>query len=190
MWVLIDNYDSFTHILHHYLLQLHSNVLIFRNDEVTVDELILLNPERIIISPGPQTPSKAGITNDMIHHFHKTIPILGICLGHQALGVYFGATLCKAVRPMHGTISKITHRETDNGLLTGIPEQFDAMRYHSLVLRDWKNTDIVPLAFTRDDELMIFTHDTFPVTGIQFHPESVLTQHGAWILSNWAKLYQ
>lgn len=183
MWVLIDNYDSFTHILHHYLLQLYPDVKVFRNDAITVSELIALNPERIIISPGPQTPAEAGITNAVIQQFVAQIPILGICLGHQALGVYFGAKLVHAVKPIHGSTSSIFHE--GSGLFQHIPNGFDAMRYHSLVLNDWDTLPVIPLAFTEQKELMAFRHNTFPATGIQFHLESVLTEYGLPILRNW-----
>ena len=188
MWILIDNYDSFTHILHHYLLQLHPNVLVFRNDAITLDELIALNPERIILSPGPQTPLEAGITNEVVRHFVPKIPILGICLGHQALGVYFGAKLNKANRPVHGSTSTIIHNH--DILFNGISKHFEAMRYHSLIIEDFDNTDIVPLAFSEDEELMVFKHRIYPATGIQFHPESILTKNGAQLLYNWMEAYK
>lgn len=183
MWILIDNYDSFTHILHHYLLQLNKDVRIFRNDEVTLDELIALSPERIIISPGPQTPKEGGITNGVIEYFVTLVPILGICLGHQALGVYFGATLEKAAKPVHGQTSAVKHQ--GEHLFNGIPDHFMAMRYHSLIIDNWENTNIVPLAFSENNELMAFKHNIYPATGIQFHPESIMTEYGLQILQNW-----
>jgi len=187
MWVLLDNYDSFTHMLHHYLLQLHEDVRVFRNDEITVEALDKLMPARIIISPGPRTPAHAGITNGMIAHFHARVPILGICLGHQALGQFMGARLVKAARPVHGSTTAITHN--GHRLFQGIPQTFDAMRYHSLIITDWEQTGIVPLAVTAANELMAITHNTFPLTGIQFHPESVLTPSGFQILQNWKDMF-
>ena len=187
MWILIDNYDSFTHILHHYLLQLHDAVMVFRNDAITLDELMELNPERIIISPGPQTPMEAGITNDVVRHFANKIPLLGICLGHQALGVYFGATLNKANRPVHGNTSTIIHQ--NDALFNNIPERFEAMRYHSLIIENFADTDIIPLAFSEEGELMVFKHKTYQATGIQFHPESILTENGLQLLRNWKEMY-
>jgi anthranilate synthase/aminodeoxychorismate synthase-like glutamine amidotransferase len=183
MWALIDNYDSFTHILHHYLLQLYADVIVFRNDAITLQELIELNPKRIIISPGPKTPKEAGITKEVIRHFVAKIPILGICLGHQALGEYFGAELALASKPVHGNTSSIIHDE--QGLFKGIPTGFNAMRYHSLILKHWPAKSVIPLAFTTENELMAFRHKCYPATGIQFHPESILTEYGLQILRNW-----
>ena len=188
MWILIDNYDSFTHILHHYLVQLHDDVIVLRNDEVSLAEIITLNPDRIIISPGPQTPAEAGISNEVIKYFVSKIPILGICLGHQALGVYFGAMLNKAVQPVHGSTSTILHKR--DTLFENIPETFQAMRYHSLIIEGFEKTDIIPLAFSESNELMAFKHKLYPATGIQFHPESILTTVGIQILQNWDKQYK
>lgn len=183
MWVLIDNYDSFTHMLHHYLLQLNDDVRVFRNDVITIAEIRELNPERIIISPGPETPSKAGITMQLIEAFYDKVPILGICLGHQAIAEFFGARLVKASKPVHGKTSEMLH--TDNTLFNSVPSGFKAMRYHSLVIEDWQDTGITPLAFTASGTLMAFRHETLPLTGIQFHPESILTEYGLQILTNW-----
>lgn len=187
MWALIDNYDSFTHILHHYLLRLHPDVRVVRNDEITVADLKGLQPERVILSPGPQTPLQAGITSEVIAAFHEHTPILGICLGHQALGMFLGATLHKALRPVHGMTDHIVHNGED--IFKGIPDGFKAMRYHSLVLKDLEGTGIRPLAFTGEGELMAFVHDHFPLTGLQFHPESVLTEYGMTLLKNWREKY-
>ncbi len=187
MWVLIDNYDSFTHILHHYLLQLHDDVRVFRNDKIDVATLVALAPQRIIISPGPQTPAEAGVTNEVIAAFYKNTPILGVCLGHQALGMFFGATLTKALQPVHGMTAAIFHGQ--QAIFDGIPQHFNAMRYHSLILKDWEQTDLQPLAFTVEQELMAFKHRVYPATGIQFHPESVLTEHGLQLLRNWKLMH-
>lgn len=187
MWLLIDNYDSFTHILHHYLLQLHADVRVYRNDELTLAQVITLDPARIIISPGPKTPAHAGITNEVIHHFHATKPILGICLGHQALGEFLGGTLVKANKPVHGSTTAINHKGGE--LFGSIPETFNVMRYHSLVIEGWEDTAIVPLAFTGQNELMAFTHAEFPLTGIQFHPESILTEYGMQMLQHWKDMF-
>jgi anthranilate synthase/aminodeoxychorismate synthase-like glutamine amidotransferase len=182
MWVLIDNYDSFTHILQHYLLQTGNDCKIYRNDEITLPQLAALKPERIIISPGPETPLQAGICMDVIDHFHKTIPILGVCLGHQALGMYFGAKLVK-VRPMHGKTSWVTH--DNHFIFSGIPSPFTVMRYHSLAIENLENTGLSPLAYSDDGVLMALAHKEYPCIGIQFHPESVGTEYGLQLLKNW-----
>lgn len=186
MWVLIDNYDSFTHILHHYLLQLHPEVVVFRNDAIDIERIERLAPERVIISPGPGKPADAGITPAVVAHFYRHVPLLGVCLGHQAIGTFLGAALVKAARPVHGMTTAIKHH--GQGIFEGIPDTFKAMRYHSLLLRDWEHTGIRPLAFTTAGELMAFDHPHFPLTGIQFHPESILTEHGMRLLRNWSKM--
>src|ERR1041384_2781783 len=134
MWVLIDNYDSFTHILHHYLLQAGGECAVYRNDALSIDQLEALNPSRLIISPGPETPLQAGITMEAIARFHERIPILGICLGHQALGMHFGMQLTHAPEPVHGKTSEVFHQ--GHRLFSGIPGRFVAMRYHSLVVTE------------------------------------------------------
>lgn len=186
MWILIDNYDSFTHILHHYLLLTGNNCVVYRNDEISIAELEALAPERIILSPGPETPLQAGITMEVIHHFHDKIPILGICLGHQAIGMYFGAQLAQLSYPMHGKTSAIYH--TDAAPFKGLPKPFTAMRYHSLHIQAIEGTGIESLAHTEDGIHMAIQHTTYPCVGIQFHPESVGTQEGLQILKNWAAM--
>jgi anthranilate synthase/aminodeoxychorismate synthase-like glutamine amidotransferase len=187
MWVLIDNYDSFTHILHHYLLQLHNDVRVFRNDVTDVARLNDLNPQRIIISPGPKDPHHAGNTLSIINAFFDRIPILGICLGHQALAIHYGADLDKGLIPMHGKTSNIQVVQHD--LFKNLPNSFSVMRYHSLVVRNWREDQMTPLAFSDDGELMAFVHTVYPSIGLQFHPESVLTQNGLLILKNWDEIY-
>jgi len=187
MWALIDNYDSFTHILHHYLLKEHKEVRVWRNDEITADTLFDFSPERIIISPGPQTPQEAGITNEIIEKFHNHTPMLGVCLGHQAIGMHFGAALRKADTPKHGKVSTIDIVHS-HPLFNGLPDRFDVMRYHSLIITDWEGTGIIPLAVTETGVLMAFAHEVYPVVGVQFHPESVLTQHGQQMIHNWAAM--
>lgn len=185
MWVMIDNYDSFTYILHHYLLQAGGDCRVFRNDEITVDGIKRLNPERIIISPGPETPLQAGICMSVIEQFHKTTPILGICLGHQALGMYFGAKLVHAPCPMHGKTSEVRHG--GDKLFDGIPSPFTVMRYHSLVIENLEGTGLKALAYSNDDQqIMAIAHERYPCVGIQFHPESVGTAHGLTLLQHWA----
>ena len=186
MWVLIDNYDSFTYILHDYLLQTGHECAVYRNDEITLPQLTALAPQRIIISPGPETPLQAGITMDVIDHFHTRIPILGVCLGHQALGMYFGAKLVHTPYPMHGKTSEIHH--TDHPLFKNVPSPFTAMRYHSLAVTDFKDTPLEVLAHTADGTIMALAHKQYPCIGVQFHPESIGTEHGLQLLKNWAEI--
>jgi anthranilate synthase/aminodeoxychorismate synthase-like glutamine amidotransferase len=188
MWVLIDNYDSFTYILHHYLLQCGAETVVYKNDELTVDQLKALNPSRIIISPGPETPLQAGICLDVIREFHGRLPILGICLGHQALGMHFGAKLVHAPYPMHGKVSQVDHN--GHAVFNTIPSPFPVMRYHSLVLEGLEETGLQVLSKSLDDHtVMAIAHETHPCMGIQFHPESIGTEAGLQILQNWAALY-
>lgn len=186
MWVLIDNYDSFTYILHDYLLQTGNECAVYRNDEISLSQLTAIVPERIIISPGPETPLQAGITMDVIDHFHARIPILGVCLGHQALGMYFGAKLVHTPYPMHGKTSEIQHR--GHPLFKGVPSPFMAMRYHSLAVTDFNNTPLKVLAQTDDGTIMALSHTVYPCLGVQFHPESIGTEHGLQLLKNWAEM--
>lgn len=185
MWALIDNYDSFTYILWHYLLELHEDVRVWKNDEIDAEDLRELNPKRIILSPGPCRPTSAGNMMSIIRQFYQQTPILGICLGHQALGEFFGAQLVEASYPMHGKVSAVFHEH--KGMFKGLPNPLNVMRYHSLILNKWENTDLLPLAFTEKKELMAFQHQKYPCTGIQFHPESVMTGQGKEMLANWTK---
>ncbi len=184
MWVLLDNYDSFTRILQDYLLQTGNECVVFRNDEITVEELKALNPDRIIISPGPETPAQGGITMGVIDEFHSTIPIFGVCLGHQALGMYFGAKLRQLAYPMHGKTSPVTH--SNHPLFQNIPETYNVMRYHSLVVENFEGTELQSIAETADGVIMALAHARFPCVGVQFHPESVGTEYGLQLIKNWA----
>jgi len=188
MWVLIDNYDSFTWILQHYLLQTGNECLVFRNDEITVNELEQLSPDRLIISPGPETPLQAGITMQAIERFCDRIPILGVCLGHQALGMHFGAVLKHAGYPMHGKVSAITHRQ--HPLFNNIPTTCNVMRYHSLVIDRLGGTGLDCIAETEDGTVMAAAHTHLPCVGVQFHPESVGTEYGLKLLQNWNDMYR
>lgn len=188
MWVLIDNYDSFTWILQHYLLQTGNECTVFRNDEITVGQLEQLNPERLIISPGPETPLQAGITMQAIQRFCAHIPILGVCLGHQALGMHFGAQLRHAGYPMHGKVSGITHN--GHPLFAGIPQRYNVMRYHSLVISNLEGTGLNAIAQTDDGTIMAVAHTHLPCIGVQFHPESVGTERGLKLLQNWSAMYR
>lgn len=187
MWVLIDNYDSFTYILHHYLLQTGNECVVFRNDAISVAELQALFPTRIIISPGPETPLQAGITLDVIKTFHTYTPILGVCLGHQALGMHYGAKLVHAPAPMHGKTSKVTHGA--HPLFANITSPFTVMRYHSLAITGLEGTGLRSIATSTDDgTIMAVAHDVHPCIGVQFHPESIGTPMGQQLLHNWAAM--
>lgn len=187
MLLLLDNYDSFTYNLKDYLEQLGEVCYVVRNDELTVEALKKISFDAIVISPGPQKPADAGILNDVIREFHTTHPILGICLGHQALGEFFGARLVKASMPMHGKISQVFH--TGNGLFHGLPSPFAACRYHSLVLEKWDtNLPIEPVAYTATGQVMALKHTVLPLWGVQFHPEAILTDFGLQLLENWLAL--
>ncbi len=187
MWVLIDNYDSFSYILLDYLMQTGNECIVYRNDELTLQQLIDINPRRIILSPGPETPLQAGITMDTVQHFHSCIPILGVCLGHQALGMFFGAELRRAAYPMHGKTSLIKHN--GHPLFKNIPSSFEVMRYHSLIIDGLAGTPLSSIAAADDGTVMALAHATFPCLGVQFHPESVGTPYGLQLLKNWAEMY-
>jgi anthranilate synthase/aminodeoxychorismate synthase-like glutamine amidotransferase len=181
--LLLDNYDSFTYNLYDYILQLGQQCTVVRNNEMSIEEIAALNFSSIVISPGPKTPKEAGITMQLIERFHQTRPILGICLGHQAIGQFFGAQLVKAAKPMHGKTSTISHN--NHWLFKGIPTPFEVMRYHSLVIEENLPKYLHLLAQNYDRELMVIAHENLPIIGIQFHPESVLTEHGLQLLQNW-----
>lgn len=188
MWVLIDNYDSFTHILHDYLLQAGADCDIYRNDEISPEALEALQPERIILSPGPETPLQAGITMELIRRFYDRIPILGICLGHQAIGMHFGARLIHAPEPVHGKVHSVHHSGVS--ILKGLPQPFEAMRYHSLSITALEGTCLQEIAATTDGVNMAIQHEQYPCIGVQFHPESVGTPQGLQLLQNWASMYR
>lgn len=184
MWLLIDNYDSFSHILLDYLLQINPDTICIQNDTLDMAAITQLDPERIILSPGPKAPDQAGITMEVIRYFYDKIPILGVCLGHQAIAQFFGATVARAPFPLHGKTSKIAHY--GKGIFKGMVSEFNVMRYHSLSVTRFEQTGIEPWAIALDDHgLMAFGHEKYPVTGIQFHPESVLTEHGLALLKAW-----
>ena len=177
MILVLDNYDSFVWNLARYVRELGRDPLVRRNDAVTLDDVALLAPSHIIISPGPCTPTEAGVSVDVVRRFGPTIPILGVCLGHQAIGAAYGGRVVRATRPMHGKTSEIFHDGT--GLFAGLPAPFRATRYHSLVIeRGSLPTDLLVIATAEDGEIMAVRHRTHPVVGTQFHPESVLTEGG------------
>ena len=183
MVLLVDNYDSFTYNLRDYMLQLGQDCKVLRNDELNIDEIAELNFSSAIISPGPRVPKQAGVTMQFIERFYKTKPILGICLGHQAIGEFFGAKLVKAQMPMHGKTSSITHN--NHFLFKNLPPQFEVMRYHSLVLEEVEKTPLQVIARTNEQEVMALVHPEYKIAGVQFHPESILTPFGLTIMRNW-----
>lgn len=182
MIVVIDNYDSFTYNLVQYLGELGAELRIFRNDAVTPGEIRQLAPSHIVISPGPGDPTDSGISNDVIREFYRDVPILGVCLGHQCIGHTFGGAVGRAPRLMHGKTSPIYH--TGGGLFEGIPSPFEAGRYHSLIVKEPLPDELRVTAFTKEGEVMGIRHKRYPLYGVQFHPESVLTRSGKQILKN------
>ena len=188
MLLVIDNYDSFTYNLVQYLGELGADIRVYRNNEITVDAIETLRPDRIVISPGPGRPEDAGITPEVIRRFGSRTPILGVCLGHQAIGVVYGGTVCRATAPMHGKTSTVVH--DGRGVFHGISEPFLAGRYHSLVISGADvPADLEVAARTQEDGIiMAVRHRTHPVHGVQFHPESVLTDEGRRILQNFLEL--
>ena len=183
MLLLIDNYDSFTYNLFQYLGELGEEVMVVRNDKMSLDEMEKLSPERIVISPGPGTPEQAGISNEVIRHFGAHIPILGVCLGHQCLGYSYGAKVDRAGEIKHGKSSLIHH--DGKGLFSGLPNPFSAIRYHSLaVMRDGLPDCLEVSAWTENGLIMGLRHRQYPVEGVQFHPESIMTEVGKDLLRN------
>jgi anthranilate synthase/aminodeoxychorismate synthase-like glutamine amidotransferase len=182
MIVVIDNYDSFTYNLVQYLGELGAELSVFRNDAVTLDDIRELAPSHIVISPGPGDPTDGGISNDVIRNFHRDVPILGVCLGHQCIGYTFGGTVTRAERLMHGKSSVVYHN--GGGLFEGIPSPFEAGRYHSLIVKEPLPDELIVTAYTSDGEIMGIRHKTSPLMGVQFHPESILTACGKNILNN------
>lgn len=186
MILMIDNYDSFTYNLVQYLEELGARVEVARNDTVTINSIRELNPQAIVLSPGPGNPTTSGICPDVIRHFGMEKPILGVCLGHQTLGWVFGAKVIEAKEPMHGKRSKIYHR--GEGVFQGLPSPFQATRYHSLVLDPQTlPSNIIPTAVTNDGVIMGIRHRDVPMEGIQFHPESIVTEYGKELLANFLK---
>lgn len=187
MILLVDNFDSFTYNLVDYFEQLGETCYIVRND-VDPESLPKINFTKIVLSPGPGTPDQAGYLMDYIKFFESKLPILGICLGHQALAQYYGATVEKALKPMHGKLSLI-YKSKEHPIFNDLPNQWNVVRYHSLVVKNYLNSHLIPLAQTEEEELMIFEHKELPICGIQYHPEAVLTEFGIEILGNWSKIH-
>jgi anthranilate synthase component 2 len=183
MILLIDNYDSFVYNLARYVRELGEAPLVRRNDAMTADDILELAPSHVIISPGPCSPVEAGISTDVVRRVGPSIPVLGVCLGHQCIGAAYGGEIVRAGRPMHGKTSRIHHRGTD--LFTGLPNPFLASRYHSLVISPASvPRELEVTATSEDGEIMGVKHATYPVYGVQFHPESVLTEHGYRMLDH------
>ncbi len=187
MILIIDNYDSFTYNLVQYFGELAAIPVVKRNDQISLDEIRGLKPERIVISPGPGTPADSGISNAVIETFGPTIPLLGVCLGHQCISQVYGASVVRADRLMHGKTSPIEH--DGEGVFAGLPKPFDATRYHSLIVkRDTVPDNLKITAWTQEGEIMGVRHKTYPIHGVQFHPESILTREGKSLLQNFLKL--
>lgn len=186
MLIVIDNYDSFTYNLVQYLGELGATLRVFRNDQVTLDEIRALAPSHIVISPGPGDPTEGGISNDLIRELHNTTPILGVCLGHQCIGHVFGGQVTRAPRLMHGKTSRVFHK--GGGLFEGLPNPFEAGRYHSLIVNEPIPEPLMVTAFTEQGEVMGIQHKSAPLYGVQFHPESVLTPHGKELLRNFLQV--
>lgn len=193
MILVIDNYDSFTYNIVQYIGEIllrklpeenvYSEIRVFRNDKISVSEIENLHPDKIVISPGPCTPREAGISNDVIIHFAGKIPILGVCLGHQCIGYVFGGDIVRADRLMHGKTSMIYHDGKE--IFTGLENPFEATRYHSLIIKPETFPDfLIVTAWTEQDEIMGVRHKKYPIWGVQFHPESILTKEGKKLLSN------
>ncbi len=186
MLVLIDNYDSFTYNLHQFLSELGADVRVVRNDAATVDEIEEMAPERIVISPGPCTPTEAGVSTEVVARFGERMPVLGVCLGHQCIGAAYGGKVVGAGEIMHGKMSRITH--DGKGVFTGLPNPLQGIRYHSLAIEEESAPDALEItARSESGIIMGVRHREFPVEGIQFHPESIMTQSGKDLLLNFLR---
>ncbi len=186
MLLLIDNFDSFSYILADLVRQLGVQVRIVRND-VPLSQLKVEEYKGLILSPGPGTPRQSGNLMEVLHHYHDKLPVLGICLGHQAIGEYFGAELVKGVKPVHGKISKVVQVQS-HSILEGLPPAFNVTRYHSLELTNLPST-LESLLITSQGELMALAHKLLPIVGVQYHPEAHLTEYGLELLGNWVRHY-
>ena len=187
MLLLIDNYDSFTYNLFHYLGQLGADVVVKRNDEISADEAIAMRPDAVVLSPGPCTPNEAGICLELIAKANGTLPILGVCLGHQSIGQVYGGTVVRAPVPMHGKLSRIHH--TGKSVFRGLNNDFMATRYHSLTIApESMPADLEVTAVSEDGVIMGVMHKTHPVHGVQFHPESIASENGHALLQNFLRM--
>lgn len=187
MILMIDNYDSFVYNLVHYFEELDEEIIVKRNDEITIDDIKILNPEIIVLSPGPCSPNEAGICIETVKYFKGIIPILGICLGHQTIGQVFGAKIVKAIEPVHGKVHSITH--DNKGVFTNLKNPLNVTRYHSLVVERETLPDKLEIsAETKEGEIMGLRHKDYMIEGVQFHPEAVLTEYGHELLQNFITL--
>lgn len=187
MILMIDNYDSFTFNLVQYLGELGAEIKVYRNDKISISEIEKMTPDHIVISPGPCTPNEAGVSMDVIRHFAGEIPVLGVCLGHQSIGQVFGGKVIRAKELMHGKTSEVKH--DGQTIFAGVPKTFTATRYHSLIVDKDTLPDCLEIsALTEDGVIMGIRHKDYPVEGVQFHPESILTEHGKTILQNFISL--
>ena len=188
MLLMIDNYDSFTYNLVQYFGELGEDVRVYRNDQITLEDITALRPDRLVLSPGPCSPAEAGICIEAIRHFKGRLPILGVCLGHQAIGAALGGEVVRAQVQMHGKLSQI---ETDEqGVFAGLPQRFNVVRYHSLAIaRDSLPAELVVTARTADGEIMGVRHRELALEGVQFHPESILSEHGHAMLRNFLRFH-
>ena len=184
--LLIDNYDSFTYNLYDYFLQLGTDCQVVRNDDYTLEEIQALDFDGLVLSPGPQRPEDAGLLMDILKFYAGRLPILGICLGHQAIGMLYGASLVKAPIPVHGKTASVIHQ--NHPLFATIPSPMQVMRYHSLIVQDLSNTDLEVIGQT-ENLVMALVHRELPIVGVQFHPESILTPMGMQLLQNWLNYY-
>ena len=182
MILLIDNYDSFVYNLARYAVEYGQNIKVFRNDKITISEIENIDPQGIILSPGPCSPNESGICLELIEKLHKKYPILGVCLGHQAIGQYFGGKVNKAIKPIHGKTEQISHN--GNGLFKGIKSPTIVTRYHSLIVELENDNELEINSKTKDNEIMSFQHKTYNVYGLQLHPESILSEHGRLMINN------
>jgi anthranilate synthase/aminodeoxychorismate synthase-like glutamine amidotransferase len=182
MILVIDNYDSFTYNLVQMLGELGADLIVHRNDKITVDEVAAINPDRIVISPGPGDPSKGGVSNAIIQKFYRRVPVLGVCLGHQCIAYTFGGKVTRANRLMHGKTSVIHH--DSKGIFANLPDPFEATRYHSLIVVEPVPAEFEISGWTDEGEIMGLRHKEYPLEGVQFHPESILTAEGKRLLSN------
>lgn len=187
MLLLLDNYDSFTYNLYQYLMELGADVQVHRNDQITLDEIEAMQPDHIVVSPGPCTPNEAGLSCEVIERFGARIPTLGVCLGHQAIGQVYGGRVIRAPEPMHGKTSLMHHRK--EGVFRNLPEPFSANRYHSLIVERETLPDVLEITAETDDGLIMgLRHRHYPVEGVQFHPESIMTPVGKNLLRNFLNM--